>query len=134
MNNLNLWNRQYDSTWVLGSDKHYRRLKIMLTLRRTDYGISFIVQILDEQTNNIVNLASVTSINFVFRKPDKTTYSVEGSLYTDGTDGKVTYTSASSDFQIKGIWRLQVNYTKNLSFRTTDDISFEVESLLTDLN
>lgn len=105
----------------------------MITLQRTDTGIQFIVTVTNKQTGAVVNLSAATGILFIFRKPDKTVYSQNGSLYTDGTDGKLTYTSDSSDLDVYGIWRLQVSYTINSNTKLSSEVSFLVDKNLSDL-
>lgn len=105
----------------------------MLYIQRTDTGVNFVVTLLDEQTNQILNISSATNINFIFRRPDKVTYIVDGSLYTDGTDGKVQYTSQPSDMTVAGLWKFQVSYQLNGATKLSSYTTFQVSSNLIDL-
>ena len=105
----------------------------MIDLQRTDTGVQFICTIKDKQTGQIISLVGATNIQFIFRQPDRKNYVVNGSLYTDGSDGKVVYTSQSTDINIAGLWKLQVSYTITTYTKLTSWITFQVEPNLSDL-
>lgn len=70
-----------------------------------DVGTEFRLTVLESGT--AVNVSSAT--NYIkFSKPDNTVVTQSGTLYTDGTDGVITYTSASGDLDTVGTWRIQV--------------------------
>jgi hypothetical protein len=67
-------------------------------------GTEFRVTVLESGT--AVNVAAAT--NYIkFSKPDNTVVTQSGTLYTDGTDGIITYTSASGDLDAVGTWKIQ---------------------------
>lgn len=106
----------------------------MIIIQRTDTGIQFICLITDEQTGQTLDLSGVSNIQFIFRRPDKHTYSVVGSLYTDGTDSKLSYITTSSDITLAGIWKFQVTYTLGVFVKFTQWTTFQVEPNLMDLS
>ncbi len=66
----------------------------------------FIVTIKDD--DGAVDIHSANISQFIFQKP--ITYSnvtVNASFYTDGTDGKLTYTTGSGMLDTVGLWKLQ---------------------------
>lgn len=73
-----------------------------------DIGTSF--QITIENCTTIFSLASAT-ISIVLTKPNGTELTKVGSLYTDGTDGKVQYTSVAGDLDMAGLWSIQAIIT-----------------------
>ena len=69
-----------------------------------DIGTEFRLSILE--SGAAVDVSSAT--NYIkFSKPDNTIVTQSGTLYTDGTDGVITYTSVSGDLDAVGTWRLQ---------------------------
>lgn len=102
-------------------------------VQRTDTGVQFVCTIVDEQTNNIINLSQASNFALTFRKPDKSVYSVVASLYTDGTDGKISYLSQVTDLLLAGIWKFQASYTLSGSNKLTSWASFQVLPNLNDL-
>lgn len=90
-----------------------------------DYGTNFIITIYDE-SSGIVDLSSATSLLFNFVKPDSTLITKTGSLYTDGTDGIVQYTTVSGDLDTAGNWRLQVLTTFSSSQLHSNIYNFKV--------
>lgn len=54
------------------------------------------------------DVSAATTINFFFQKPDGTKITRVGSFLTDGTDGKVRYKFLTTDLDVAGPWRVQV--------------------------
>lgn len=71
-----------------------------------DIGTVFRCSVCDN-TSTIINLSSYTSLYLIFQKPDGSTITKDASLYTDGTDGIITYTTVAGDLDLAGIWRMQ---------------------------
>lgn len=105
----------------------------MIVLQRTDSGVQFVCTIVDEQSGLPLNLSGAADIYFIFKQPNESNYIVSGSLLNDGSDGKITYTSQSTDLQVAGIWQVQVAYTIGTYTKLTNSQSFIVEPNLTDL-
>lgn len=82
-----------------------------------DTGTKFLMT-LKKEDDSIANLSGVevTSVDFVFKKPDATTITRVTSFETNGTDGQVKYVTTSSDLSISGKWSIQayVNTTNGV--------------------
>ena len=68
-----------------------------------------------------VDLSGTTTKDFVFRKPDASTSTETAAFVTDGTDGKIKFTSAAADdWDIPGAWDLQIHlvFTSGNTFRS----------------
>lgn len=90
-----------------------------LILQKDSIGIDFIIKITTDGYQP-VDLSSCSAFYIYFHPPNsKQKYSVNASLYTDGTDGKIHYISTSSDLTVKGRWRIQASYERNGSIRYT---------------
>jgi hypothetical protein len=59
----------------------------------------------------IVDLSSASSLEFLIRKPDGSLLTVVADLFTDGTDGILTYTTVSGDTDIAGLYKIQAKVT-----------------------
>lgn len=70
-----------------------------------DYGAIINITVKD-QSNNPVDLSSVTSHNIYFRKPDKTVVTTSG-VVSDATNGIITYTVPSGQLDLVGIFSIQ---------------------------
>ena len=93
-----------------------------------DIGSQFISTIYN-QDSSILNVSSVVTITFRIKSPSNVSLDVSGSLYTDGTDGKVLYT-ATDIFDEAGIWNYQVILTFASGTWSTNIIPFTVYSNL----
>lgn len=100
-------------------------------LRLGDVGTELVVE-LTNPAGEVVDLAGFT-VGFHFKKPNKTTAVVSGSLYTDGTDGKVSYVTQAGDIDRVGVWRYQVRVTKAGTALTSDEGLFEVTPVLVEV-
>ena len=54
----------------------------------------------------VVNLSGATVLRFKLIRPDNNIIERTASLSTDGTDGKMRYTSITGDFNVSGEWRV----------------------------
>jgi len=70
-----------------------------------DVGTQLIMTVKDDGA--IVNISSASTLDVIIKKPDGVNYTKGGQLYTDGTDGKMYYTSVSGDFNSAGNYKLQ---------------------------
>lgn len=70
-----------------------------------DIGTRLIMTLLDE--GSVVDISGASDIDVVLRKPDTSTSTKTGVFYTDGTDGKIKYTSISGDFDQAGTYKIQ---------------------------
>lgn len=98
----------------------------MLSIQRGSVGIQFVILVVDEETNQPLSLQNATNITFIFKQPDGTVYNVSGGLYTDGSDGKIQYTTQTTDLLLTGIWKFQCSYKISGSQKITSWASFQV--------
>lgn len=94
-----------------------------------DIGTQFIVTIKDEDSA-VVNISSATTKQLTFSRPNGTSLVVSGTLVTDGTDGKMKYTTVSGDLSVAGIYRLQGYVVISGLQLYSDIVSFKVFSNL----
>lgn len=60
----------------------------------------------------VVDISEQTSIEFIFQRPDGSSFTKDAELVTDGTDGKMKYTTAdATTLTPPGTWRLQGHIT-----------------------
>lgn len=56
-----------------------------------------------------VDISSATTKEFKFKKTDRSTLTKAATFVTNGTDGKLQYTTAGGDLDMAGSWGLQVH-------------------------
>ena len=61
------------------------------------------------QDAGIVDLSIALTRELVFKHPGAAPLVVTATLVTDGTDGKVKYTTLATDLSIPGIWKVQAD-------------------------
>ena len=71
-----------------------------------DYGTPFTLTIYD-YSNAVLDLSNSLTRQIIFIKPDTSQIVTTGSFVTDGTDGKIRYTSASGLLDTAGEWGIQ---------------------------
>lgn len=77
-------------------------------IQEDDAGVVFVVAIVD-QDGNPLNISTATVTQFIFQRPDGTIATVNGSLFTDGTDGKLQYISTADLLDTPGTWKYQIH-------------------------
>lgn len=92
-----------------------------------DIGTQFIITVTD---NTAVDISTATTKQFIFKKPDGTKLTVSASFYSDGTDGKLTYTTVDGDIDIAGTWKLQTLVVISDGTFYSDVTTFKVYSNL----
>lgn len=70
-----------------------------------DIGTKLIMTVKDDGV--VVDISTASDLDVFIKKPDSVAYEKSGLLYTDGTDGKMYYTSISDDFNAAGNYKLQ---------------------------
>lgn len=70
-----------------------------------DIGTLLIMTVYDDGV--VVDISSATVLSVIIKKPNGTAYTLTGLFYTNGTDGKLKYTSVSGDFNVPGNYKLQ---------------------------
>ncbi len=71
-----------------------------------DVGVAFRLTVRD-QAGVAVDLSENETLTVKFQLPNKTVLTTEGTLYTDGTDGVVEYTTIAGDLSLAGRWKVQ---------------------------
>lgn len=71
-----------------------------------DVGTVFETTIVD-QDDLVVDISLATTKTLKFRKPDASTATKTASFVTDGTDGKLKYTTVTNDLDQAGDWKAQ---------------------------
>lgn len=107
----------------------------MNQLQISDVGVTFVLTFKEQdpaQPDNpdaliVVDISSGTSMTVEFRKPDGSTISRTGTLYTTGTDGKLKYTTIAGDIDISGTWELQGKATIGGWNGRSNKVSFVVK-------
>lgn len=77
-----------------------------------------------------VDISGQSAMSFIFKKPDSTTLTVTPTFTTDGTDGKVQYTTLTGNIDQDGVWCLQAEVTLPTGTFRTSIIKFDVEAKL----
>ncbi len=74
-----------------------------------DTGTRFELPIVDmiNDVSVAVDISSATVKTIKFRGPDNVTVSKTAGFTTDGTDGKIDYTSITNDIDQRGQWKIQ---------------------------
>ena len=58
-------------------------------------------------TASVFNASGAITKQLIFRKPDGTKLTKSAAFTTDGTDGKMQYTTISGDLDTAGAWNIQ---------------------------
>lgn len=83
-----------------------------------DVGVQIVVQVLD-QDDNVVDIAGASALKIKFLKPDGTALDKTAVLYSDGTDGKIVYTTLTGDLDQAGLYQLQGKLNLNSTPKST---------------
>lgn len=70
--------------------------------------IGTVIEVTLYDGGSVVDISSATVKQFMLEKPDGTTVTKSASFTTDGTDGKLRYTTIANDLDTAGDWQLQV--------------------------
>lgn len=77
----------------------------MSEIHVNDIGTTFTVTIREGKT--ALDISTATTKDILFKRPDKTLLTVAGAFVTDGTDGKIIYTTVDGDLNDKGRYCIQ---------------------------
>ena len=74
-----------------------------------DIGTEFLVTINDcvSGTASALNLVGASTLQLIFKAPSGARYAKNAVFNTDGSDGKIKYTTVDGDLNEVGTWRLQ---------------------------
>lgn len=89
-----------------------------------DVGTKFLATIKDD--GEVVDISSAISITMIFKKPDDEVVQKAGTLDSDGTDGKVFYSTVVGDLDEAGQYKLQAKVVLSTGTYFTDIYSFQV--------
>jgi len=76
-------------------------------IHRLDVGTVFEVTLMDG--SSVVNISTATTKEIYFQLPNGTKLTKSASFTTDGTDGKLRYTTVADDLSLAGGWRIQAH-------------------------
>lgn len=99
-----------------------------VTVRQDDIGTVFKVTFYEGGA--VVDLSSASAKTIHFEKPDGTTSSKTASFLTDGTDGILSYTTASGDLNQVGTWKIAGEVTLSGGTWSTETGKFRVEATI----
>lgn len=80
-----------------------------------DGDIGTILEATVKEDDASVNLVGSTSVKFSAHPPGGTVKSFIAAFTSDGSDGKVRYTTLDGDINVPGTWRIQVLITFSAS-------------------
>ena len=73
-----------------------------------DIGTVFEITLKDEGNSpEIVDVSTAATMEIIFQKPNGTSVTQTASFTTDGTDGKIEYTTLTGDLDTVGLWKIQ---------------------------
>lgn len=91
-----------------------------------DTGTVLLCTVLDEN-ESVVDLSTASQLQIILKKPGcGDVLNKTAQLYTDGTDGKMKYTTVSGDLDRRGTWELQGFVRIGTSFWSSDISKFDV--------
>ena len=89
-----------------------------------DTGTKFLATIKDD--SEIVDVSSAISVTMMFKKPDDEVVQKAGVFDSDGTDGKIYYSTTVGDLDEAGQYKLQAKVVLSTGTYYTDIYTFKV--------
>jgi hypothetical protein len=89
-----------------------------------DIGVVFNITIMNGTA--VLNVSNANSISIIFQKPDSSDLTKTATLTTNGTDGKIKYTTVAGDLDQIGTWQIQARVNFGASVFSTDIQKFKV--------
>lgn len=93
--------------------------------------IGTIIELTVKEGAAIVDTSTTTTKQIVLMKPDGSTLTKTAAFVTDGTDGKIKYTTIAGDLSVAGDWQVQGLLTYGTGTWHTSTESFQVHPNLT---
>jgi len=94
-------------------------------------GVPIEATIIDPITSAAADISAATTMEFHVRKPDATTDTWTAAFVTDGTDGQITYTTATGDIDQAGTWVFEARIvTASQDYRTVTQPQFRVRGAI----
>ncbi len=94
-------------------------------IHQYDKGIQFLGTIRD-QDDAVVDISTATVKKLIFKKPSEETLIKDATFYSDGTDGKLYYITASGDLNEVGNWQYQAYIEPGSNWYHSDIVRFKV--------
>ena len=85
-----------------------------------------LIHTIKDQDETVVDISSASNRQIIFNKPNGTAVVKTATLTTDGTDGKMQYTTASGDLNLEGVYTRQGKVTFGSNVWYSDIIKFKV--------
>lgn len=76
-------------------------------VRMGDIGTVIEITVID--CGSVVNLSTATTKELIFKNPDGIIKTTTAGFVTDGTDGKIAYTTVADFLDVEGTWKVQAN-------------------------
>lgn len=96
-------------------------------VRVGDIGTEFLITLKDGTSAVDISGADASEKRVIkFKKPSGATYEVNPTLKTDGTDGKLTYTTVDGNIDEEGMWQMQAKVTFGTQTFRSDIHKFKV--------
>lgn len=93
----------------------------------SDYGQSIELTFIDVDTSSAADISSYTTAQqMIFTDPEGNDTTVTAAFKTDGTDGIINYTVASSLFDAAGSWTVRGRVTTASAQLSTEEHRFNV--------
>lgn len=93
-------------------------------IHEEDIGTVFEVTV--KENDSIVDISTATTKEFHFKKPSGEILTKPVDFVTNGTDGKLKYTSIANDLDESGEWSLQVYLVLSSGTWSSDIVNFMV--------
>lgn len=88
--------------------------------------VGTILEITLYDNGSVVDISSATTKQFLFRKPDEVVLTKTAVFTTNGTDGKLRYTTQSGDIDTEGYWEFQAYIVTPSGSWSSEVVSFAV--------
>ena len=95
-----------------------------------DVGTIIRLTITEDDDTTAINVSGATVKTFYFLKPDGTKENVDAEFDSDGTDGKLKYTTIAGDNDTVGRWQVQAYVEIGLAKYYSAKTTFVVQSNL----
>lgn len=89
-----------------------------------DVGVNFNITVMNDSVP--LNVSNANNIYIIFQKPNNDDLIKNASLVTDGTDGKIKYTTVANDLNEIGTWQIQAKVDFGNSVFYTNIQKFKV--------
>lgn len=99
----------------------------MATTNPQQNAVGLIIIYAVRQQGVIVDISSASGLKLVIGKPSGNYIAVTGALYTDGTDGKISYVTVAGDLDEAGPYKVQAFFTLGAYTGYTAQVKMYVE-------